>query len=394
MADPLFFIYMKVLSLFANVGFGEFYLKEHGFDVVVANELLEDRVDFYKALHPETPHVICGDICEKSTRESIVNACKEVGPIDLIIATPPCQGMSIANAQRSSDDIRNKLIVYAMELYEAISPKYMMIENVPAMLNTYINYENEATRIIDFINAKIPNNYKCNSKVLNGKHFGTAQSRSRSICLISENGEWEHPEAEDDVLKVKDMIGDPSEFPSLESGQHSNIPWHFASKHNSKHIDWMKHTPEGETAFNNSEHFPHVIEDGEKRVISGFKTTYKRMSWNEPAPTVTMTNGSISSQNNVHPGRKLSDGTQSDARVLSVREILVLCGLPADCLDHFCSINPDGLFSYKYSHNFIRKVLGELFLPKMALAMVMSIPIDSSLLVTNDQLEFLFNDCI
>ena len=33
---------MKVLSLFANVGFGEYLFKEHGFDVVVANELLED----------------------------------------------------------------------------------------------------------------------------------------------------------------------------------------------------------------------------------------------------------------------------------------------------------------------------------------------------------------
>lgn len=381
---------MKVLSLFANVGFGEFYLKEHGFDVVVANELLQDRVDFYKELYPETPHVICGDICEASTRASIIQACEEAGPIDLIIATPPCQGMSIANAQRSSDDIRNKLIVYAMEIYDSLKPKYMMIENVPAMLNTYINYEDEPVRIIDFINSKIPNNHKCKSKVLNGKHFGTAQSRSRSICLISENGEWEHPEAEDDLLTLKDVIDDSSEFPSLESGQHSNMPWHFASKHNKNHIDWMKHTSEGETAFNNPVHFPHVVEDGQKRVISGFKTTYKRMSWNDPAPTVTMTNGSISSQNNVHPGHKLSDGTQSDARVLSVREILALCGLPTDCLDKFCSINSDGTFSYKYSPNFIRKVLGELFLPKMALAMVMSIPLQPSPSLDNSQLEFYF----
>ncbi len=381
---------MKVLSLFANVGFGEFYLKEHGFDVVVVNELLQDRVDFYKELYPDTPHVICGDICEPSTRSSIIEACKKAGPIDLIIATPPCQGMSIANAQRSSNDIRNKLIVYAMEIYESLGPKYMMIENVPAMLNTYINYKDQPVRIIDFINSKIPNSYKCKSKVLNGKHFGTAQSRSRSICLISENGEWDHPDPEDDLLTLKDVIGDSSEFPSLESGQHSNIPWHFSSKHNKNHIDWMKHTSEGETAFNNPVHFPHVVENGQKRVISGFKTTYKRMSWNDPAPTVTMTNGSISSQNNVHPGRKLLDGSQSDARVLSVREILAICGLPTDCLDKFCSINSDGTFSYKYSPNFIRKVLGELFLPKMALAMLMSIPLQPSPSLDNPQLEFDF----
>lgn len=365
---------MKILSLFANVGFGEYYLKENGFEVVVANELLQDRVEFYKDFYPDGADVICGDICKSETRNKIISACRKSGPIDIIIATPPCQGMSIANAQRAPDDIRNKLIVHAMDLFTKLMPKYMMIENVPAMLNTYINYKGSATRIIDFINDKIPDNYSCNSKVLNGKHFGTPQSRSRSICLISKNGAWDHPTANEGILTLKDAIGNSSEFPSLESEQHSNIPWHFASKHNPSHIEWMSHTAEGETAFNNSIHFPHVLEDGKKRMISGFKTTYKRMSWHEPAPTVTMTNGSISSQNNVHPGRKLSDGKQSDARVLSIREVLAVCGLPHDCLDRFCSFNEDGTYNYKYKPNFIRKILGELFLPKMALAMLLSIP--------------------
>lgn len=380
---------MKILSLFANVGFGEYFFKQNGFEVVVANELLQERVDFYKDFYNDSTNLICGDICDSDVRDKIISACNKSGPIDIIIATPPCQGMSIANAQRSPDDIRNKLIIHAMDLFDALSPKYMMIENVPAMLNTYINYEGQATRIIDFINDKIPNDYVCNSKVLNGKHFGTPQSRSRSICLISKNGTWDHPQAEEGVLTLKDAIGDDQEFPSLESEDHSNIPWHFASKHNPNHIEWMKNTPEGETAFNNPIHYPHVIEGGQKRMISGFKTTYKRMSWNEPAPTVTMTNGSISSQNNVHPGHKLPDGTQSDARVLSIRETLAVCGLPTDCLDKFCTFNSDGTFKYKYKPNFIRKVLGELFLPKMALSMLMSIPEEPKQeQVKHTQLEF------
>jgi DNA (cytosine-5)-methyltransferase 1 len=379
---------MKVLSLFANVGFGEFYFKDHGFDVVVANELLQDRVDFYKKLHPDTPNVICGDICDSNVRDSIIEACSKAGPIDMVMATPPCQGMSVANALKAPDDIRNTLIVYAMDIFERVGAKYMLIENVPGMINTHINYNNKAVRIIDFINDKLPNNYKCNTKVLNGKHFGSAQSRSRSICLISENGEWEHPEPADDVLTLKDVIGDKNDFPSLESSEISNIPWHFAPKHNANHIKWMSSTPEGETAFNNPKDFP--TKDG--RRIKGFKTAYKRMSWSEPAPTVTMMNGSISSQNNVHPGRKLSNGLQSDARVLSIREVLAVCGLPTDCLDQFCSIDSDGLFQYDYKPNFIRKVLGELFLPKMALAMVMSIPIKPDSPEDKVQLEFDFYD--
>ena len=48
------------------------------------------------------------------------------------------------------------------------------------------------------------------------------------------------------------------------------------------------------------------------------------MHWDKPAPTITMKNGSISSQNNVHPGRLLPNGTYSDARVLTVAELSIL----------------------------------------------------------------------
>ena len=45
---------MKALSLFSNVGIAETYLEEVGVDVVVANELLEQRARFYKHLYPST----------------------------------------------------------------------------------------------------------------------------------------------------------------------------------------------------------------------------------------------------------------------------------------------------------------------------------------------------
>ena len=123
----------------------------------------------------------------------------------------------------------------------------------------------------------------------------------------------------------------------------------------------MSATPEGDTAFNNLIDYPK--KDG--RRIKGFMTTYKRMFWDQPAPTVTMANGSISSQNNVHP---------LDPRVLSIRELLCVCGLPEDCLDLFAHKQLDGSFKYDYSPNFIRKIIGELFLPKMAISILNTLP--------------------
>ena len=67
-----------------------------------------------------------------------------------------------------------------------------------------------------------------------------------------------------------------------------------------------------------------------------------------------MANGSISSQNNVHPGRLKSDGTYSDARVLSLKEIFILTGLPEDW-------HPPKWAS----ENLIRQVTGEGIPPKL-----------------------------
>jgi len=349
---------MNTLSLFCNVGLGESYLPKLGINVVSCNEILEDRINFYKKLHPSTQNLICGDIGDSNIKKTIISSCNNHGGIDLIVATPPCQGMSAANSLKKPNDARNKLVVHALDIFNATGAKFMLIENVPQMAKTFINHNGSAINIIDYVNESIPDGFKCICKTLNAKNFGSPQSRMRSISLISANGEWKHPEPSEEIFTLREAIG---HLPSLSNGEHSNIPWHFSPVHNKNHIKWMSSTPEGETAFNNKIHFPK--KDG--RRIKGFMTTYKRMHWDRPAPTVTMTNGSISSQNNVHP---------VDPRVLSIRELLCVCGLPEDYLDKFAHMQSDGSFKYDYSPNFIRKVIGEIFLPKMSFEIIKAIP--------------------
>lgn len=353
---------MNALSLFSNVGFGEVYLKSLGVNVVVANELHQDRCDLYSLLHPNTK-IVCGDICNSEVKTQIYESIPdEVEQIDLIIATPPCQGMSAANALKNKsiyryNDPRNQLIIHALEVFNDLLPDYMLIENVPGMATTFIDTGLEVMNIIDYINSELPSEYKMNYKILNSKDYNTPQSRKRFIGLISKDGKWKHPEPNSKTISTRDAIG---HLPSLESGRKSGLPWHYAKKHNSNHVIWMKNTPTGETAFNNKIHYPK--KDG--RRIKGFMTTYKRIEWDKPAPTVTMCNGAVSSQNNVHPGKKLIDGTYSDARVMTVRELMILCGLPENYLDHLES---------KYSENFIRQVLGECFPPTMCKEIVNNI---------------------
>ena len=111
----------------------------------------------------------------------------------------------------------------------------------------------------------------------------------------------------------------------MEAGEKSDLPWHFARNHSEDHILWMKNTPTGNSAFQNKKHFPKKI-NGKR--INSYMTTYRRIKWDEPAPTITMRNDAISSQLNVHPGRKLKNGTYSDARVLTPLELMLLTSLP------------------------------------------------------------------
>lgn len=362
---------MKVLSLFSNVGIGETYLNKIGMEVVIANELEEDRVEFYRSMHPKT-NMIQGSITDSEVYKEILQDASKHN-IELIIATPPCQGMSIANARKTNkDDPRNSLIKKVVSLTLELNPKYVLIENVRGMASdkTFIlDDDGNKINIMPFLVDKLGNDYEIQYKVLDAADYGTPHYRKRLITLLSRKDceLWEHPESNKNHITVRQVIG---KYPSLESGEDSNIKWHSMKHkiHNSNHIKWIENTPTGKTAFDNPVHFPQIVdkETGLLREIKGFKTTYKRIDWDKPAPTVTMANGSINSQNNCHPGIKKENGTYSDARVLTIKELLAIVGLPLDWVDH--------LEHTQKREIFLRKVIGECFPPIMALNIIEKIP--------------------
>ena len=108
---------IKALSLFANVGIAEAYLEEVGIDVVVANEIDPRRVKFYQHVYPNVD-MIQGDITLEGTKNQIVEKSIAQG-VDLVIATPPCQGMSTAGKMQEWD-ARNTLICHAIEVVKKI----------------------------------------------------------------------------------------------------------------------------------------------------------------------------------------------------------------------------------------------------------------------------------
>ena len=314
------------ISLFSGAGIGETYFSDIGIEIAVANELLKSRADLYKAINPKTS-VVCGDISKQNIFDNILKECPK--KVDFILASPPCQGMSVVGKNRSqqtmSTDKRNYLVTYVIKAIKILNPSYVLIENVPNLLKFKLNWDGELLTAFEILIKEFGDIYDIDSRVVNAADYGVPQSRLRAIIKMNKKGlKWDWPKKSAKQVTVQDAIG---HLPSLEAGESSDIKWHFARKHTKENILWMKHTPTGESAINNKKYYPQKA-DGSR--INCYESSYRRISWDKPAPTITIRNDCIASQRNVHPGRPRKDGTFSDARVLTPLELMILDSLPQD----------------------------------------------------------------
>ena len=347
---------IKGMSLFSGGGIGEMSLGKTNVSIVIANELLPKRCEFYKFYNKNTD-IVCGDITKKETKDILVDKALKAG-VDFIMATPPCQGASLIgknkNLEAMKNDFRNYLVFDAVEIIEKVMPTFVMFENVTRFYEMlYLYKDKENVSLLEILNDKFGAKYEIDYHVFNTEDYGVPQSRKRGIIRMWKKGNiWEMPKTEK-IVTVRQAIGD---LPSIEAGQDSGIKNHYARKHTEEHILCMKHTPTGHSAFENKIYYP---KDKNGKKVKGFAATFKRIEWDAPAPTITMRNDCISSQSNVHPGRELSDGTYSDARVLTPRELFILF-----------SIDPDIDMPANISESQIRYIVGEGIPPRLVMKIV------------------------
>lgn len=340
---------LKVLSLFSNVGIAEAYLENIGMEVCIANEIDEKRAKFYQDVYPFV-EMIQGDITDQNIRNIIVNKSIDYG-IDMIMATPPCQGMSEAGLRLEMDP-RNQLIFYAVDVIKRVLPKFVFLENVPKQLVTKIMFENEPVLIPDYIKKELGVYYNFNKNTLiAAKEHGVPQLRERNIFLLTRKDidvEWKFPKKEKEIT-LREAIGNlPSLDPELREGISKTIEifpdyykkrekglsvskWHYPPRHSLRQVLWMMHTPTGKSAIYNDVYFPQKA-NGER--IKAHHNNYRRLKWDMPCRTITQNNGVISSLATVHPGhRYISSDNEilySDPRVLSIYEVMIVTSLPTN----------------------------------------------------------------
>lgn len=363
------------ISLFSSAGIGCYGFLDAGFECIATNELIERRINVQKCNHKckYDSGYICADITKQETKDALYEQIalwkKKEGlkRVDVLIATPPCQGMSVANHKKSDTEIvRNSLVVESISIIKEIQPRFFIFENVPAFMKTVCTDVDGVDKpIAQAIEHNLGPDYSYTSKVINFKNFGASSSRQRTLVIGVANDyadEVSPYELFPDMVKEKTLREVIGHLRALKTfGEIDANDIYHAFRVYPEHMrSWIANIGEGESAFDNKDDInkPHQIIDG-KLVINQQKNgdKYRRQIWDKVGPCIHTRNDQLASQNTVHP---------SDDRVFSIRELMMMMTVPSSfkwVTEDECELNKlsdeqKRVFLKKHEIN-IRQSLGE-----------------------------------
>ncbi len=358
------------ITLFSSAGVGCYGFKLNGFECIATNELLDVRLNVQKANHKckYNSGYIAGDITTPETHNKLfdeIEMWKEregLSQVDVVFATPPCQGMSTANYKKTDDEqIRNSLVVQAIKLISQIRPKIFIFENVRAFMKTICTDTDGTDKpISESIFSNLGDKYNIYYKVINFKDYGVPSSRPRTIVIGTSKALTNlsplslFPSRHKEIT-LREAIGD---LPPLDYCQKDpNDYLHFARYFPEEQLDWIKHLKEGQSAFNQSiEYQPgHYDEEGKKVVNKGayMGNKYRRLTWDKVCSCIHTRNDVLSSQDTIHP---------TDNRVLSIRELMRVMTIPTSFqwTDYDDKVTLDKADEYLKTNELnIRRCIGE-----------------------------------
>lgn len=183
---------MEYISLFSSGGVGCYGFKMEGFDCIATSELIERHLNIQK-INNKVKYdsgYILGDITSDDTKNELFDAItfyknkEKITDIDVIIFTPPCQGMSVANHKKNDGTIiKNSLVVESLEIVKKIKPKFFVSENVRSFMNTKCIDNNEEKKIREAFHDWLSQDYIFEDRIINFKDHGANSSRTRTLVI-------------------------------------------------------------------------------------------------------------------------------------------------------------------------------------------------------------------
>jgi DNA (cytosine-5)-methyltransferase 1 len=242
------------------------------------------------------------------------------GAIRLLAGCAPCQPFSTYSQGRKPHlSPKWGLLREFGRLVDESKPELVTMENVPQIAHR--------APFLDFIRVLKRNSYRVAWGVLNCANYGVPQRRNRLVLMASRIGEISlpgptHPSPKT-WISVKDAIGN---LARIKAGARMNGQdrLHIASQLSELNLQRIKSSTPGGTWKD----WPSTLRAKchQKPTGESFQSVYGRMSWADPAPTMTTLCFGFGNGRFGHPNQD---------RAISLREAAILQSFPSRY--QFCS---------------------------------------------------------
>ncbi|MFD6445910.1 DNA cytosine methyltransferase [Promicromonospora sp. NPDC060204] len=216
-----------------------------------------------------------------------------VGEVTILTGGPPCQGHSNLNNHTRRIDAKNALYLRMARAAEILMPEIVLIENVPAVLRDRHDGEGVVSRAKRHLEKL---SYRVAEAIVALETIGVAQTRRRHL-----------------MLAMRDRRSDPNEvFESLANADdRRDLRWAIhdllgvddgtlrdrapqAKADNLARMQWL--------LAENEYDLPNRLRPKcHQNDTHSYKSMYGRLSWQEPAQTITSGFGSIGQGRFMHP---------------------------------------------------------------------------------------------
>ncbi len=298
---------LKAIDLYCGAGGLTEGLKQAGFSVIGAVDVSPLAIEAFESNHPET--VVWRRDVRKLAPAELMDRLEIVpGQLDLLAGCPPCQGFSSMRTHRQGthvEDHRNALVAQFARFAEALKPRALMMENVPAL--------REDRRLKLMLARLRREGYGLNYDVLDAAHYGVPQRRRRFVLTALQGGTVAFAPPHKSTVTVRDALKD------LPKAGKSTDPLHDHGEQRSASIrELIREIPRDGGSRKDL---------GKERQLpchqrlAGWYDVYGRMSWENLAPTIT--GGCI----NPSKGRFLHP---EEDRAITLREAALLQSFPSN----------------------------------------------------------------
>ena len=325
----------RILDLFCGAGGMSYGMhKNSHFVTKVALDINEKLAQTFKENIPES-ELIIGDIQDKEIKEKIINLSKK-NKVNMIIGGPPCQGFSLKGKKLGLDDPRNFLFIEYLHLVQELKPLVFVIENVKSLMSTSNGwFKNQIISEIKKLG------YKVSVGIVRASDYGVPQNRERVIFLCSKNKAISLPEptvkkpttvrdAIEDLAYLNSNEGDfeqsyiteaKTEYQKLMRKDSARLYNHKASNHSEIAIHKLSMIPPEK----GKEYLPENLLGKQK-----FNSTWGRLKWDEPSPTIDTRFDAASNGTNNHPFLNRSITPREAARIQSFDDRFIFYGNKVD----------------------------------------------------------------